>query len=33
MEQKGLLSVIVPVYKVEAYLHRCIDHLDPQSNV
>lgn len=31
MEQKGLLSVIVPVYKVEAYLHRCIDSIRNQT--
>lgn len=31
MEQKGLLSVIVPVYKVEAYLRRCIDSIRNQT--
>lgn len=31
MEQKGLLSVIVPVYKVEPYLRRCIDSIREQT--
>ena len=30
MEEK-LLSVIVPVYKVEAYLQRCIDSIREQT--
>lgn len=31
MEEKGLLSVIVPVYKVEPYLRRCIDSICQQT--
>lgn len=31
MERKGLLSVIVPVYKVEPYLRRCIDSIRNQT--
>jgi len=31
MSQKPLVSVIVPVYKVEAYLHRCVDSILNQS--
>ena len=31
MEQKPLLSVIVPVYKVEAYLPQCVDSLCSQT--
>lgn len=27
----GLVSIIVPVYKVEKYLHRCIDSILNQS--
>lgn len=31
MNKKELISVIVPVYKVEKYLHRCIDSILAQS--
>lgn len=31
MEEKGLLSVIVPVYKVEPYLRRCVDSIRNQT--
>ena len=31
MREKGLLSVIVPVYKVEPYLRRCIDSIRTQT--
>lgn len=31
MGEKGLLSVIVPVYKVELYLRRCIDSIRKQT--
>lgn len=31
MSEKGLLSVIVPVYKVEPYLRRCIDSICKQT--
>lgn len=27
----GLVSIIVPVYKVEQYLHRCLDSILSQS--
>lgn len=31
MGEKGLLSVIIPVYKVEPYLKRCIDSVRKQT--
>lgn len=31
MGEKGLLSVIVPVYKVEPYLRRCVDSIREQT--
>ena len=31
MNEEKLLSVIVPVYKVEPYLHRCIDSIRNQT--
>ena len=31
MVEKGLLSVIIPVYKVEPYLRRCIDSVRTQT--
>lgn len=31
MEQRPLISIIVPVYKVEAYLNRCVDSLLAQT--
>lgn len=31
MERTGLLSVIVPIYKVEPYLRRCIDSIRNQT--
>lgn len=31
MREKGLLSVIIPVYKVEPYLKRCIDSVRKQT--
>ncbi|WP_395754289.1 glycosyltransferase family 2 protein [uncultured Megasphaera sp.] len=31
MEEKRLLSVIVPVYKVEPYLRRCVDSIRNQT--
>lgn len=31
MEAKPLISVIVPIYKVEAFLHRCVDSLLSQT--
>lgn len=31
MEKNGLLSVIVPVYKVESYLKRCVDSIRAQT--
>ena len=30
-EQKPLISVIVPVYKVEKYLHKCVDSILTQT--
>lgn len=29
--RKGLLSVVVPVYKVEAYLNRCVESIVNQT--
>ena len=31
MCEEKLLSVIVPVYKVEPYLHRCVDSIRNQT--
>lgn len=31
MENNELISVVVPVYKVEAYLHRCVDSILAQT--
>lgn len=31
IEQKALISIIVPVYNVEKYLHRCVDSLRNQT--
>ena len=31
MDNRGLISVIVPVYKVEKYLNRCVDSLLAQT--
>ena len=31
LEQQPLISVIVPVYKVEKYLHRCVDSILNQT--
>ena len=33
MMENSLISVIVPVYKVEPYLHRCVDSILAQTYI